>query len=173
MVTRGHSLLKVCGAELLSLDDFFAAVFRCNTLFWQAFTIIADSFGPGAPQTFINGVAVAGENGGWAALLPGMAAQLTSVSKMSPTDAMHVLSNTVITLPAPVAAAQLATMNPIAYTHFAYRMGSRMLMQIIDATAGGRTVANVFWNVISDGSRFDSALPRAIKLIFYFNLWNY
>ena len=70
VVTRGHSLLKVCGAELLSLDDFFAAVFRCNTLFWQAFTIIADSFGPGAPQTFINGVAVAGENGGWAALLP-------------------------------------------------------------------------------------------------------
>lgn len=152
VVTRGHSLLKACGAELLSLDDFFSAIFRCNTLFWQAFVIVADSFGPGYPQTFINGMAVAGENGGWAALLPGMAAQLTSVSKMSPTEAMDVLSNTVITLPAPIAAAQLATMNPIAYTHYAYRMGSRMLMQIIEATSGDRTLANVFWNVVSDGA---------------------
>jgi len=151
--TAGHSLLKNCGDELLSLDDSFSAMFRANTLFWQTVAIIADSFGPGAPQTFMNGVAIAGDNGGWAAMLPGMAKQFSAISEMDVAKAQDVISSTIATLPSPVNMARLAVKNPIAYLHVYYRLGSRMLMQILQASQGSRTVANVFWNVISDGKQ--------------------
>ena len=153
IMTRGHSLLKTCGDELLSMEDFFSAIYRSNTLFWQIFAIIADSFGPGAPQTFINGIAIAGENGGWAAMMPGMAKSFSAVSDIDTAKASGVISSTVATLPGPVTMAKLASRNPIAYSHYYYRLGTRMLMQITQAAKGTRSVSNVFWNVISDGRK--------------------
>ena len=153
LLKRGHSLLTSCGAELLSLDDYFSAVFRSHALFWQTFAIVADSFGPGAPQTFMNGVAVAGENGGWSAMLPGMAKRFSAVSEMDVSKASEVVSSTIATLPGPVAMAKIALRNPIAYTQFYYRMASRMLMQVLECTRSKRSVANVFWNVVSDGAQ--------------------
>ena len=162
--TAGHSLLAKCGDELLSLEDFFSAVYRGHTLLWQTIAIIADSFGPGAPQTFMNGVAITGENGGWAAMIPGMASYFSAISDIDVSKATEVISTTVATLPGPVSMAKVAMRNPIAYTHLYYKMGSRMLMQILQASQGTRTVANVFWNVIADGKQdFESIVLQRMR----------
>jgi len=153
LLNRGHSVLKSCGSELLSLDDFFASIFRCNTLFWMTFNIIADSFGPGTPQTFINGAVVVAENGGAVAMLPGVASSLSNAGEVDPAKITEVLSQSLSALPTPIQSANLAMKNPIANAHFYYRMGSRMLMQILEASQGSRTVANIFWNIISDGQK--------------------
>ena len=131
VMNRGHSLLQTCGADLLNLDDAWDAVFKLQFHFWNALAIGADGFGPGVPQTFVNGVAMAGENGGWAAMLPGMVNSLSAISKQDATNALATLQNTVMALPTPVQAAQLALKNPIAMMQFYYRAGSRMMMQVV------------------------------------------
>jgi hypothetical protein len=153
LLKRGHSVLKTCGSELLSLEDFFASVYRCNTHFWMIFNIVADSFGPGAPQTFMNGATVLAENGQGIAMLPGFASAAASAGGTDPGKIPDLLSKSIATLPAPIQAANLAMKNPIANAHFYYRLGSRMLMQILEATQASRTVANIFWNVVSDGAK--------------------
>lgn len=42
LVTHGHSLLQRCGADLLSLDDFFDALNRANAHFWRSFSLVAE-----------------------------------------------------------------------------------------------------------------------------------
>lgn len=42
LVTHGHSILEKCGAELLSLDEFFQAQFRLNAHFWHTFSIVSN-----------------------------------------------------------------------------------------------------------------------------------
>jgi len=153
LLSRGHSVLKTCGSELLSLEDFFASIYRCNTLFWMAFDIVADSFGPGAPQTFINGATTLAENSDAVAMLPGVSPGLVKAGYVDPAKISSLLLMSVSALPIPIQAANLAMKNPIATVHFYYRLGSRMLMQILEATQGSRTVANIFWNVVSDGAK--------------------
>ncbi len=41
-VTHGHSLLRRCGGDLLSLNDFFDALNRANAHFWRSFSIVAE-----------------------------------------------------------------------------------------------------------------------------------
>lgn len=152
LLNRGHSILKTCGSEILSLEDFFTSVFRCNTLFWMAFNIIADSFGPGVPQTFINGAVVIAENGQGVAMLPSVSAGIAKAGEVDPAKIPELIGNTIAALPSPIYMAALAMKNPIANAHFYYRLGSRMLMQILEASQSSRSVANVFWNVVADGA---------------------
>lgn len=42
LVTHGHSLLKRCGTDLFSLNDFFDALNRANAHFWRSFSIVAE-----------------------------------------------------------------------------------------------------------------------------------
>jgi hypothetical protein len=41
VVTRGHSLLRKCGSDLLSLDNFFDSLIRANAHYWRAYGIVA------------------------------------------------------------------------------------------------------------------------------------
>jgi hypothetical protein len=41
IVTQGHSLLKKCGSDLLSLDLFFDSLIRANAHYWRGFGIVA------------------------------------------------------------------------------------------------------------------------------------
>lgn len=64
MVTHGHSLLRKCGSDLLSLDDFFDALNRANSHYWRAFGMIAKEIrGLGEPRTanMLDGLAFYGE----------------------------------------------------------------------------------------------------------------
>lgn len=65
LVTHGHSLLRKCGADLLSLDDFFDAVNRANAHFWRAFAIVAErirDMGVDRIANVVDGVAFYGES---------------------------------------------------------------------------------------------------------------
>ena len=42
LVTHGHSFLRRCGRDLLSLDDFFEAINRANAHFWRSFSLVAE-----------------------------------------------------------------------------------------------------------------------------------
>ena len=146
LMNRGHSMLRSCGAELLSLDDFFDAVYRCNARFWQSLEIVADAFGPGMAQTLINGMSTAGENGAFAAAIsPGIIQQMGAVSGIDPLAAAKSLQSTVAALPGPVLLFQSMLKNPISNAHFYYILGSRLFMRLMQSSQGTITVANAFW----------------------------
>eukprot|EP00961_Rhodomonas_salina_P206346 2785521-Rhodomonas_salina.1 len=52
LVTRRHTQLERCGAEVLSLDDFFGAVYRTNRHLWRSLAFLAEFLNvPGAGGT--------------------------------------------------------------------------------------------------------------------------
>lgn len=65
LVTHGHSLLQRCGSDLLSLDEFFEAIFRANAHFWRSFSLVAERIRDMDEQNLANvvdGVAYYGES---------------------------------------------------------------------------------------------------------------
>ena len=124
---------------------------RANGHFFRGLAIVADGFGPGYPQTFINGMTMAAENGPNSPMLPNIARHFSILSAVDPSKALETIQNTICGLPAPLYAARYAFHSPMATAHFYYRMVSRMLMQVLQAVKGGRTIGNVFWNVVADG----------------------
>jgi hypothetical protein len=138
--SMGHSLLSNCGGELLSLERFFDSAYRCNGHFWRILTKTANFMSPGFVQTFINGVAAVGENSGASAFMPGI---MGSMSKFGSTDAGGSSEKVQDTFGGgsgekmgrfgAIALFMKVSTNPIAATHWMWRMGSRMLVQIIQA----------------------------------------
>jgi hypothetical protein len=64
LVTHGHSLMQRCGADILSLDDFFDAINRANAHFWRAFSLVAEGvrgLGVNSVANIVDGVAYYGE----------------------------------------------------------------------------------------------------------------
>lgn len=146
-LSHGHSILQTCGSELFSLDDMFASLFRFNALFWQTFAIIANGFGPGAPQTFLNGAAMVGQTQ-YVVVQSKMISSLLTIGSIEPANALTVLQSTVGNMPVAVGAAQKVSASPLATTQLYYTLGSRMIMQFLSRK---HTLANIFWNVIADG----------------------
>lgn len=65
LVTHGHSLLQRCGADLLSLDNFFDAINRANAHFWRSLSIVAErvrDMGVDRVANVVDGVAYYGES---------------------------------------------------------------------------------------------------------------
>jgi hypothetical protein len=154
-----HSLLMNCGSELFSLEEFFDSAYRCNGHFWRILSIMANFLPPGFVQTFINGMATVGENSGASSFMPGV---IGSFSKTSSTGAGDSAENTQELFSGGDGQGSLgrfgvaklfmkASVNPIAGVHWMWRMGSRMVVQIIEASKQKRSVGSVFWNIIYDG----------------------
>lgn len=148
LLNRGHQLLKNCGKELFNLDDFFASVYRSNALFWQSFSIIANQFGPGTPQSFINGAVAAAENR--LTYLPYVVGGLEGVGNVKISEVPAILANSIAGLPSPIAMANIAMQNPVAMFQFYYNTGSKMLVDILRASQQSISVANLFWNVVAN-----------------------
>ena len=154
----GHSLLSNCGSELFSLEKFFDSAYRCNGHFWRILTKIANQISPGFVQTFANGVAAVGENSGAGSFMPGI---MGTVSKFGSTDAGESSekvqdafgggSGEKMGRFGAIALFMKVSINPIAATHWTWRMGSRMLVQIIQAAKQKRSIGSVFWNILYDG----------------------
>mmetsp|Transcript_27618 Transcript_27618/g.57428 ORF Transcript_27618/g.57428 Transcript_27618/m.57428 type:complete len:313 (-) Transcript_27618:107-1045(-) len=154
----GHSLPSNCDSELFSLEQFFDSAYRCNGYFWGILTKIANFMTPGFVQTFINGVAAVGENSGAGEFMPGI---MESVSKLGSIDAGESSEKVqdmfgggggqkmgrfgAVTLFMKV------SIDPIAATHWLWRMGSRMVVQIIQASKQKQSISSVLWNVVYDG----------------------
>lgn len=147
LLNRGHHLLKNCGKELFSLEDFFSSVYRANALFWQSFSIIADQFGPGTPQSFINGAVAAAENR--LTYLPYVAGGLDGIGNVKVSEVPALLADSIAGLPSPIAMANIAMQNPVAIFQFYYNTGSKMLVDIMRASQQSISVANLFWNVVA------------------------
>ena len=169
-----HSLLMNCGSELFSLEEFFDSAYRCNGHFWRILSIIANFLPPGFVQTFINGMATVGENSGASSFMPGV---IGSFSKTSSTGAGDSAENTQELFSGGDGQGSLgrfgvaklfmkASVNPIAGVHWMWRMGSRMVVQIIEASKQKRSVGSVFWNIIYDG-RLDYKQLIATRMFNY------
>jgi hypothetical protein len=155
--SKSHGLLMNCGSELFSLEGFFDSAYRCNGHFWRILSITANFLPPGFVQTFINGVAAVGENSGASAFIPGVIGAFSKVGSTEAGDSASVIQE----MPGGggekmsrfgVAKLFMKTaVNPIAGAHWMWRMGSRMVVQIMQATRNRRSIGSIFWNIIYDG----------------------
>ena len=154
-----HSLLMNCGSELFSLEEFFDSAYRCNGHFWRILSITANFIPAGFVQTFVNGMAAVGENSGASSFMPGA---IGSISKASSTEAGGSADDAQAMFSSSDDGTKLgrfgatklfmkAAVNPIAGTHWMWRMGTRMIVQIMEAAKQKRSVGSVFWNIIYDG----------------------
>ena len=145
--THGHSILQTCGVGLFSLDDMFSSLYKANSHFWQTFAIIANSFGPSAPQTFLNGVTMFGESQ-WTPIRPALVSSFLTVGNINAGYAISVLQNSIAGLPPGISMAQSISMNGVAVAQVYFRGFARMMTQILDKK---HSIANVFWNAVADG----------------------
>ena len=152
--SKSHSLLMNCGTELFSLEDFFASAYACNGHFWRMIAIAGNFLQPGFAQTFLNGIAAVGENSGMSAFMPGI---IGAMSKVSENDPMEGVTKTQDLVSGGGARFGPATMfmkmsvNPIAGAHWMWRIGSGVIVNIIQAVKAKRSIGSVFWNIIYDG----------------------
>ena len=155
--SKGHSLLMNCGSELFSLERFFDSAYRCNGHFWRILSITANFLPPGFVQTFLNGVATVGENSGASSFMPGVIGYMSKIGDTNAGDSADTMQDmfsggdSKMTRFGATKLFMKATVNPIAGTHWMWRMGTRMIVQIIEATKNKRSVGSIFWNVIYDG----------------------
>ena len=155
--SKGHSLLMNCGSELFSLERFFDSAYRCNGHFWRILSITANFLPPGFVQTFLNGVATVGENSGASSFMPGVIGSMSKIGDTNAGDSADTMQDMFSGGDSKMSrygATKLfmkAAVNPIAGTHWMWRMGTRMIVQIIEATKNKRSVGSIFWNIIYDG----------------------
>jgi hypothetical protein len=151
--SKSHSLLMNCGAELFSLEDFFASAYACNGHFWRIIAIAGNFLQPGFAQTFLNGITAMGENSGISAFMPGIIGAMSKVSNNDPTEGVTKIQDTVAggSRFGPATMFMKLSVNPIAGAHWMWRIGSGIIVQIIQAVKAERSIGSVFWNVVYDG----------------------
>jgi hypothetical protein len=149
--TKSHSLLMNCGQELFSLEEFFDSAYKCNAHFWRIFSIVGNFLQPGFAQTFLNGMTAVGENSGISSFMPGLIGMFSKISANSPTEGATGAQGLVSGGTGATSIFMRSAVNPIASTHWIWRMASRVVVQIIEATQNKRSIGSVFWNVLYDG----------------------
>ena len=151
--SKSHGLLMNCGAEIFSTEEIFEAAYACNGHFWRIISILADKLDPGLPQTFLNGMAMTGENSGLSTYMPGVIGSITKVVNNDPMGGLEQMKSSFV--PSGRAGAfgmaYQALANPIAGAHWVCRMASRIITQAMQASRAQRSIASVFWNVLSEG----------------------
>ena len=152
--TKFHSLLMNCGQELFNLEEFFNSAYACNAYFWRIFAMIANYMQPGFAQTFLNGITAIGENSGMSAFIPGVMGMFSKISANDPTEGVTKAQDMVTggaSRFGPMSMFMKTSLNPIAGAHWMWRIGSGIVVQIIQAVQNKRSVGSVFWNVLYDG----------------------
>ena len=151
--SMSHSLLMNCGQEIFSLEEFFKSAYACNGHFWRIIAKAANFFSPGFAQTFLNGMTTLGENSGASAFMPGIIGVVSKIAENNPMDSLSSVQDMVSggSKFGPMTLFMKTAMNPIAGTHWIWRMASRIVVQCIQASKEQRSVGSVFWNVLYDG----------------------
>ena len=151
---KGHSLLSSCGSELFSMEDFFSSAYACSGYFWRAFAIIANFIAPGFVQTFINGLVSVGENSAAGAYIPaGVMAAMSKLSSNDPSESASKMQD-LVSGGGRFGIFEIfmkTAINPIAGAHWIWRIGSGIVVQVIQASQKKRSIGSVFWNVLYDG----------------------
>ena len=152
--SMSHSLLMNCGQEIFSLEAFFESAYACNKYFWSIFSIVGNFLGQGFAQTFLNGMTAVGENSGASAFLPGVISAFSKLTANDPTEGATNAQNLITGSASrfgPTAIFMKTAMNPIAGTHWIWRISTGVVVQIMQATKAKRSIGSVFWNVLYDG----------------------
>ena len=149
-----HSLLMNCGSELFSLEDFFTSAYACNQYFWDILAMVGNYIPPGFAQTFLNGMTAMGENSGISTFMPGVIRAFSKISSNNPMDGLNAAGQM---FAGTVTGGRLSlfmklAINPIAAIHWIWRMGSRIVVALLQATKQGTgSLASAFWNTLYDG----------------------
>ena len=148
-----HSLLMNCGQDIFSLEAFFESAYMCNGYFWRILAILGNFLEPGFAQTFLNGITAIGENSGASAFVPGVMGLFAKVSANDPSEGITKAQDLLVGGGrfGPMSMFMKTALNPIAGAHWMWRIGSGIVVQIIQAVQGKRSVGSVFWNVLYDG----------------------
>jgi hypothetical protein len=151
--SKSHSLLMNCGQEIFSLEEFFGAAYACNGHFWRILAKAANFLSPGFAQTFINGLTSVGENSGASAFMPGLIGAFSKISVNDPAESLQGVQDLISggSRFGPMSLFMKTAMNPIAGTHWMWRMASRIIVQSIQASREQRSVAGIFWNAVYEG----------------------
>jgi hypothetical protein len=163
--SKSLSLLMTCGAELFSLEEFFSSIYAVNGHFWRTFAIVGNWVRMGKPQslmdgitgkaqTFLNGMTMVGENSGASSFLPGVGEAFAKLGKNDPADSATQMQDMFAGAGGRFGVMGLftrAAINPIAVSHWMYRLASRIVVQSIEASQKKRSIGTIFWNVVSEG----------------------
>jgi hypothetical protein len=151
--SKSHSLLMNCGQEIFSLEEFFQAAYACNAHFWRILAKAGNFLSPGFAQTFLNGMAAVGENSGASAFMPGIIGAFSKVSENNPTESLSSTQDLIAggSRFGPMSLFMKSAMNPIAGTHWIWRIASRIIVQSIQASKEQRSIGSVFWNAVYEG----------------------
>lgn len=147
LVTRGHTMLRECGANVLSLAYFWEAIIRGNEYFWRSFSDIAAIFqGSSAAETahtMLNGVTWTGANG--YNVMP-------KAGYLSPTVNKLVNRTPRLVRPFFVAVGQ-----SIGLTRFVYELVSELILSFLaaDSFSAGDVVGFVWEHLYNMRLRYD------------------
>lgn len=132
LVTHGHSLLKRCGSDLFSLNEFFDALNRANAHFWRSFAIVAErirSLESYQLANIVDGVAYYGE----ATLSPMQAySSLITTTKIPTNDLGKQIVQSVFPMGGRALATDLGiSANPLRLAQFSYNLVSSIVSSVI------------------------------------------
>jgi hypothetical protein len=130
--THGHSLLRQCGSEMLSLDDFFDAVNRANAHYWSAFNLVAASIrgtGQSRLANVVDGVAYYGA--GTSSPMGPLSSVITSVRIPIAGVAGAITSTVFPSMPTASSSALMLSSNPVRMAQFSYQLVTGCIVDII------------------------------------------
>lgn len=132
LVTRGHSLLRKCGSDLLSLDDFFDALNRANAHYWRAFGMVAErvrDLGDNRLANVLDGVAYYGES----TLSPTQQyASVVRSFRMPVSEVAGTWTSRIFVMsPTTSASAVTISTNPLRVAQFSYRLVTGVIVDLI------------------------------------------
>lgn len=126
LATQGHTILRKCGQDLFSLDNFFEALFRANSRFWRAFSMVAERlryYGGGDTANLLNGMAFFGEASVVPLGLVGLQRQIISTVRLPVTQGANVILNRVLpSWMTPYLAAGMVATSPLRLASYSYKL---------------------------------------------------
>lgn len=117
--THGHSILRKCGAELLSLDDMFESVTRANTHYWAGFNLVAQALRSTDQDALANVVDGVAYYGGATSSPTGVVSNLLQSVRIPVTELGVMITQKAFPYSPP---GIIVTSNPVKMAQFSYQL---------------------------------------------------
>jgi hypothetical protein len=127
--THGHSILQLCGAEILSLDDFFDSINRANKHYWFAFTLVAQAIRSQDQHKLANIVDGVAYYGAATSSPVGVYSQSITTAHLPIEELGHMI--TVKVFPYMPSSGLLVSSNPVKMAQFSYQLVSGVVADLI------------------------------------------
>lgn len=135
LATQGHTILRKCGQDLFSLDDFFDALFKANARFWRTFSMIGERlryYGGDETANVLNGMAFYGE----ASIVPlglvGIQRQIIRTVRLPVGEGSTLILNRVLpSWMTPYLAAGMVATSPLRLAAYSYKILASSISKLI------------------------------------------